>query len=140
MTNALLCACGCGTPLKKAAYPSQQTKYVKNHNPSGWRKPEAIAARFWSNVQKTDSCWNWTGKSYFHYGYGKFNVNKKETRAHRYSWELHKGAIPQGLFVLHNCDNPKCVNPEHLRLGTQKDNVQDQFDRGRHRHQKGRAA
>ena len=91
--------------------------------------------RFWCKVEKTDACWLWTG-SKRHKGYGAFVYKKNgqviQGRAHRYSYELHKGEIPAGLFVLHRCDIPACVNPEHLFLGTNRDNVEDMVSKGRH--------
>ena len=86
--------------------------------------------RFWEKVEKTETCWNWiahkVGK-----GYGHFHSKGKEILAHRYSYELHKGKIAENLFVLHSCDNPSCVNPDHLWLGTKKDNRTDCESKGR---------
>lgn len=67
-------------------------------------------------------------------GYGQFNTSIKLVRAHRFSYELHFGKIPQGMFVCHKCDIPNCVNPEHLFLGTPKDNTQDCIRKGRFNH------
>ena len=76
-------------------------------------------------------CWNWTAGR-FHSGYGYFGVAEwKEKRAHRVSYRLHHGEIPEGKVICHTCDNPGCVNPEHLWLGTQKENMQDAKQKGR---------
>lgn len=97
------------------------------------RKPLDIEVRFWRYVSKTDTCWNWTGSGSGPKGaYGAMNINKKSCKAHRVSWEIHRGPIPEGMCVLHKCDNPRCVNPDHLFLGTKKDNTQDMVKKLRH--------
>jgi hypothetical protein len=96
-----------------------------------------FAERFWRRVVKTDSCWLWTG-SKTGYGYGLASVSLGSRRvalgAHSASWIMHNGPIPEGLCVLHNCpggDNPACVNPDHLWLGTKKQNTHDMMSKGR---------
>jgi hypothetical protein len=93
---------------------------------------ETPTARFWKSVNKDGYCWLWTRKPDA-YGYGVFSVNGRHTRAHRFSWELHHGPVPDGLWVLHKCDTPACVRPDHLFIGTQMDNVTDMIAKGRYR-------
>lgn len=85
--------------------------------------------RFWRSVRKSEGCWEWLGEL-DKQGYGRFWACNRRCLAHRYSYAANNGD-PAGLLVLHRCDNPKCVRPEHLFLGTQKDNIQDCVRKGR---------
>lgn len=80
-------------------------------------------------VEPNSGCWLWTRSVSM--GYGKLWWDKKHQRAHRVSWELHNGAIPDGMLVLHKCDTPPCINPAHLFLGTHADNAADKIAKGR---------
>lgn len=100
-------------------------------------KTRPVADRFWEKVERSpdpDGCWVWTAAT-TRIGYGVFAVSRKRknVRAHRFAWELTHGPIPDGLCVCHACDNPPCVRPDHLWLGTSEDNTAD-------RHRKGRTA
>ncbi len=91
---------------------------------------EAVKKRFFSKVKKTRGCWYWTGCK-LKVGYGVFRISHKNYRSHRLSWEIYNGKIPKDLCVLHTCDVRSCVNPKHLWLGTQKDNMRDMNEKGR---------
>lgn len=89
-----------------------------------------IESRFWAKVDKTASCWLWTGAT--SRGYGSLaDGNGSAIRAHRMSWVMANGPIPEGMHVLHRCDTPPCVNPDHLFLGTDATNVADRVAKGR---------
>ena len=91
-----------------------------------------LADRFWSKVdiKSKDECWEWMA-GLFSNGYGQFRVGKNKSRAHRISYELSNGPIPEGMLICHKCDNKKCVNPDHLFCGTVTDNNRDSVEKGR---------
>jgi len=89
--------------------------------------------RFWSYVDVTPGCWEWNGYRRKPLGHGQFSLNQLSVLAHRVSWEFHNGPIPEGLFVCHKCDVAHCVNPDHLFLGTGKDNMRDCAAKGRNK-------
>lgn len=118
------CECGCGKQMRGVT-----SRFCRGHNLNAHRP---AVERFWAQVNKTDGCWEWTGSLID--GYGSIRLNSKpggSPRAHRFSYELHCGPIPQGLQVLHHCDNRKCVRPDHLFAGTQTDNMRDMVAKGR---------
>lgn len=121
------CACGCGQPLKKAKFASRQSRFISGHN-----NRQSIEDRFCKNINKLgdDSCWNWTASTGSH-GYGTLSVNGSPKTTHRIAWELANGPIPNGMHVLHRCDNRLCCNPTHLFLGTNLDNIHDRMAKGR---------
>lgn len=93
---------------------------------------EKTIARFWSKVERrgADECWPW--RAAIHPGgYGMLGVKHRPFLTHRVSWAIANGPIPDGMCVLHRCDNPPCVNPAHLFLGTQGDNMADKVLKGR---------
>lgn len=111
---------------------------------SPWTK-RPLAERFWEKAEKTDEmdgCWLWRACLHVEKGYGLFQRGRHEggcVRAHRQAWLLTVGPIPPGMHVLHRCDNPPCVRPGHLFLGTQADNMHDMLTKGRHWAQKAAA-
>lgn len=86
---------------------------------------------FWGRALIGDGCWEWQG-SRMGGAYGRVHVQRRGRYAHRVAWELTNGPIPDGLVVCHHCDNPPCVRPDHLFLGTVQDNTDDKMRKGRH--------
>ena len=91
-----------------------------------------VPSDIWKKIQKGsgDECWNWIGMV-DGCGYGMMKIKQRGYRTHRIAYELTYGDIPEGLCILHSCDNPACCNPKHLRIGTHKDNMKDMLDKGR---------
>lgn len=124
------CACGCGT-LVTPTRDTPNKRYAHGHN---GRVP--LATRFvrkFDNFLPDDACWPWLGSVNEH-GYGTLSPGVRGAppiKAHRLSWELAYGPIPVGLWVLHHCDNPPCVNPKHLFLGNALINTADMWAKGR---------
>lgn len=138
------CMCGCGqktaiadeTYIKNGRVKGEHVRFVSGHS-LRLRKRPPVEQRFWEKVDRRgpNDCWLWTGCKHGH-GYGSFNNRVGPKAAHRFSYQLHNGPIPDGMCVLHNCpdgDNPTCVNPAHLWLGTQADNIADMQKKGRFR-------
>lgn len=96
-----------------------------------WGK-ENEAERLWGACmpEPNSGCWLWL-QSVNHRGYGQLDFRGKKTKAHRASWTVHKGEIPDGMMVLHKCDNRSCINPDHLFTGTAQDNSNDMVLKGR---------
>lgn len=98
----------------------------------GARKPLPTRERLMKRVRQTETCWLWTGKKAGN-GYGQFIHDGDFIGAHRAAWMVLRGPIPTGMYVLHRCDVPLCINPDHLFLGTHRDNMRDMTAKGRHK-------
>jgi hypothetical protein len=111
-------------------FPSEQSGRFCSRKCSSAGVVIPLEERFFAKVQKTDGCWLWTA-SLNKAGYGQIYAEGRPQHASRISWRIHNGAIPAGLHVCHHCDNPRCVRPDHLFLGTRSDNMQDMLAKGR---------
>ena len=94
------------------------------------RNMRTVEERFWAKVEKTSGCWEWTAAK-FSTGYGAIRIKGFQRSTHRVAWELCYGQIPAGLCVLHRCDNKSCVRPDHLWLGTNRENTKDMHQKKR---------
>lgn len=97
---------------------------------------DRLFANLLGNYEKSGTCWNWTG-TLFNKRYGRFSAGKCGLSAHKVSFVLHTGTKAGNGFVCHTCDNPQCINPEHLYLGSAATNAEDRRDRGRQQDQRG---
>jgi hypothetical protein len=119
---------GCGRARESARLCGSHRRQERKGGPLkplDWRR--ATPQKFLQLFERGDGCWEWRGSLNEH-GYGRFGYG---VLAHRYAWELMVGPIPRGLGVLHRCDNPRCIRPDHCFLGDQKANMQDMRSKGR---------
>lgn len=133
------CCCGCGQKTTIATHTTTRTgrikgqpcRYVVGHGP----RTVPASEKFWRSVaiEPPDDCWIWQG-SIKPNGYGVMWNGVSNIYVHRLSWELHFGPIPDNLLVCHTCDVRACVNPTHLWLGTDEDNLRDMREKGREGH------
>lgn len=123
---------GCDNKVRRNKLCDGHSQQMRKHG-ALTKLNKTPEGRFLDNVVKTDLCWQWTG-SFVSPGYGRIMVDGKTIKAHRYSYLLYNGDIPDGMVVRHICHNKACVNPEHLLIGTPKDNTQDSVRDGRMSH------
>lgn len=132
MPNALCRTCG-----REFVASAQRTTYCQHACYVAFVRQaasESLVARFWAKVKRSDGCWLWTAGTIR--GYGQFHLPRhwsarQTVYAHRFAWEETNGPIPDNLSVLHRCDTPLCVRPDHLFLGSQADNLADARAKGR---------
>lgn len=124
-----MCLCDCGAVVEAATHSLRSPTGGKS---CGCSRRTGVDHSFWSRLQRNavNGCWEWTGAK-TQFGYGKVGFGGRIYDTHRLVYELCCGPIPDGLFVLHHCDNPKCCHPAHLYAGTPRDNMLDCAKRGR---------
>ena len=135
----IICAmCGVEKLVFPAHAKNRKNNLCSNKCRIAWYRTGAlrtpVEGRFWTHVVTTEdeSCWEWQGAIDKVTGYGVFGVTRREqTTAHRVSWIINYGPIPDSIQVLHSCDHRPCVRPDHLFLGTQQDNIDDMIKKGR---------
>lgn len=123
----VICICmGCDKPFPVRHCYRNRIKYCS----SQCRSTRFVRRVFWTYYTVKDGCWNWIGIK-DRRGYGRVKIKRKAVLAHRIAWKETFGPIPDGLCVCHKCDNPSCINPSHLFLGTKKDNSTDMVNKQR---------
>lgn len=123
---------GCGKPHSAKGFCVRHYTLLRRKGTPAW-EPPSMEERFWAKVDRRgpDDCWPWTAGRH-RFGHGQFHrEHRNPVPASRMAWELTHGPIPDGLWVLHNCHQPWCCNPAHLRLGTHADNTEDMVRAGR---------
>lgn len=136
-----ICVCGkthrvSGVSLRQGRIQSCGCLSRENARRTKITQPVPLQQRFDKYALKRDGCWIWAGMRNA-LGYGVIRYSGKRSFAHRLSFELYKGQIPEGMYVCHKCDNPSCVNPDHLFIGSPKDNMDDMRAKGRENYVKG---
>lgn len=134
----MLSACGwCGKDFGSKASGARYCSHACYVEKSRQNAADGLIARFWAKVHQTDGCWLWMGARGDRFGHGAFSYRSEPSGpqhhvyAHRFAWTITHGPILDNLCVLHRCDVPACVNPDHLFLGTQPDNLLDARQKGR---------
>ncbi len=125
----ILCACGCGLELEKYDYKKREKRYIMGHHITKiFRK---LMEEKDYNIIKENNCWEWK-KTKLKNGYGVYCFHGERIYAHRKSYEFHNNVkLNREEMICHKCDNPLCINPDHLFLGSQFDNIKDGIDKGR---------
>lgn len=139
------CHCGCGRKTALAPINNKRRNWLKGKPEPfvlghGYIRTKTPEERFWEKVDKSsgeDACWLWTGYCDNKKGYGRIRWRGRPHVASRVAWEIAHGIPDDDLFVLHSCDNPRCVNPAHLFLGTNQDNIDDRERKNRNRPPRG---
>ncbi|WP_286751538.1 HNH endonuclease signature motif containing protein [Pseudomonas sp. UBA2522] len=132
MSGWIKCSClNCSAEFEKMkADLARSPNSFCSKSCSAQHRAKVNADRFYERCEKTSSCWNWKG-NLNSCGYGYLKIKGRVRRAHQASYEISRGPIHQGMVVMHSCDNPACVNPDHLSLGTHLDNMRDMRAKGR---------
>jgi hypothetical protein len=125
------------TAIARGWCSAHYTRWKKHGDPLTVKQEQfhglSLAGRLMARCVKTPTCWEWTGSADKR-GYGRLNIGEVPMLAHRLSWQAFRGPIPEGAHVLHRCDNPRCIRPEHLFLGDHAMNMADKMAKKRHRY------